>query len=186
MLNPNLKQDKVSLKDGVNNMKNKLLVGLVLALSCSSAGLAQDTAQLEVSGSIQPLCMLDLIQHGQSFDLSPSAPFQLVADVGIWCNDGVGFAKTTYESLSQGGNGPGTNGFYGANHNQYIGYLARLYNGGSELTMPLTNSVTLTQVAGTGLGGVFTYSEMHMQAITNGSEMADTYTAMIQITVEPF
>lgn len=167
-------------------MKNKSLVGLVLALSCSSTVIAQDTAQLEVSGTIPPLCMLDLIQYGQAFDLSPSAPFQHVADIGIWCNDGVGFAKATYESLSQGGNGPGTNGFYGANHNQYIGYLARLYNGATVLTMPLTNSITLTQVAGTGLGGAFTYSEMHMQAVTDGSELADTYTAMVQITVEPF
>lgn len=167
-------------------MKNKSLVGLALALSCSSMAIAQDTAQLEVSGSIPALCMLNLIPNGGSFDLGPSAPFQHVADVGIWCNDGVGFAKTTYEPLSQGGTGPNTNGFYGANNNQYIGYQARLYNGATVITIPLTSSITLTQAAGSGLGGVFNYSEMHMKATTDGSEMADTYTAMIQITVEPF
>lgn len=167
-------------------MKSISLISIALALPVSYVAVSQDSAQLEVHGSIPAMCFLDLVPAGGAFDLGPNAPFQNVADVGIWCNDGVGFAKATYEPLSQGGGGPGTNGFYGANTNQYIGYQARLYNGATVITVPMITSITLTQASGTGPSGVFNYSQMEMKATTDGSEMADSYTAMIQITVDPF
>ncbi|RUO24083.1 hypothetical protein CWE09_13145 [Aliidiomarina minuta] len=164
-------------------MKKLTLALAVSALVAGSSALAQTSDTVTFSGSIPAMCTLnlnDLLAPG-ALDLSAGAAFQKVAGVGIWCNDGLGFADVTYTTNTPGGG----HGLIGLVTGDTIQYEGRVQGIGGSVYVPPINGATVSQIAGNNMAGNHVYSDLEIRPNTNGFEAADTYTGVIDISVAP-
>lgn len=150
------------------------LVSLAAALATTGA-LANTSDILNVQGTIDEFCELQVTpQSGFEFDNQ----WHVVGQIGVSCNNGNGTANVTYEAQS--------NGFVHTNGLDFISYEAR--NQGSIPSGPVTippngGPHTISQAA--GAYPAFASTNLEYKGITNGSELAGDYTAVMEITVSP-
>lgn len=151
----------------------------VAALVAGSSAVAQTSDTVTFSGSIPAACTLNLndVLAPGALDLAAGAPFQKVAGVGIWCNDGLGFADVTYSTSGDG--------LIGVSSGHEITYDGQVVGIGGPVSVPPFTGATLSQPAGNDLAGNHVYSDLEIQPLTNGFEPADTYTGVIDISVSP-